>query len=380
MKTTHDITTYRGWLALASELLGDKPDWTALVQGDLGFVVIINGHVCGLATKDEGHIYSERDCYDFDASAWDSERGCWDGSTPEVTASSVLAPRFVNLAHTGATLAAQPMRQQSQVVGDCGATRLTLPSQLSWFIAEDHPAIGLTIEDYFVTDPYYDVGMRDKVDPQECWGLNEEQAKFIVGLNEELPLAVRDAINAGCQRLQKFAGVSKGVYADGHFANPDEFNKLMEVFASYIVGEINSNTLTSVSVIVEKTGVFQSSYEQHAARNGQSFVLQGPLDPATYDADDVGPMYRVKFADGEVIEAWPDEVKSALPQLGDVQEDAKEAAKHELQKALKKATECGLLDDLAGVLHPDAINRFCDAVGALDEPEKARDESPSPGM
>lgn len=30
MKSTHDITTYRGWLALASELLGDKPDWTAL--------------------------------------------------------------------------------------------------------------------------------------------------------------------------------------------------------------------------------------------------------------------------------------------------------------------------------------------------------------
>lgn len=65
---------------------------------------------------------------------------------------------------------------------------------------------------------------------------------------------------------------------------------------------------------------------------------------------------------------------------GNVQEVAKEAAKHELQKALKKATECGLLDDLAGVLHPDAINQFCDAVDARDEPEKARDESPSPGM
>jgi hypothetical protein len=92
--------------------------------------------------------------------------------------------------------------------------------------------------------------MRDKVDPQECWGLNEEQAKFIVGLNEELPLAVLDAINAGCQRLQKFAGVSKSVYADGHFANSDQFNKLMEVFASYIVGEINSHTSTSISEIV----------------------------------------------------------------------------------------------------------------------------------
>lgn len=65
---------------------------------------------------------------------------------------------------------------------------------------------------------------------------------------------------------------------------------------------------------VERAGVFQSSYEQHAARNGQSFVLLSTVDPSTYDADDVGPMYRIKFSDGEVIVAWPEEVQSALPQ------------------------------------------------------------------
>lgn len=248
MSTTHDITTYRGWLALARELLGDKPDWTALEQGELGFAVTISGHVCGLAVEDEGHIYSERECYDFDASAWDSERGCWDASTPEATSSIVLAPKFVNLAHEGANLVAPPILQQAQAVGDFRATALTLPSALSWFTATEHPEIGLSIQDCFVTDPYYDIGMREKVDPKECWGLNEDQAKFIVGLNEALPLAVIDAINAGCQRLQKFAGITRSSYADGHFANPDQFNKLMEVFASYIVGEINSNSATAVGL------------------------------------------------------------------------------------------------------------------------------------
>lgn len=200
-----------------------------------------------------------------------------------------------------------------------------------------------------------------------------------------------------------------------------------------------------------RKGVFAAKYDQYAERNGQTFTLLGVVDPNSYDSEDCGEMFHIRFADGIEVQAWPEEVESAVignvmksgmttnefystlpaaerpvfdqsvggfvihahPEIGvyprsyehslhafarskgvalvddehvppkgkgNVQEDAKEAAKHELQQALKKATECGFLDDLAGVLHPDAINQFCDAVGAFDEPEKALDESPSPGM
>lgn len=33
-----------------------------------------------------------------------------------------------------------------------------------------------------------------------------------------------------------------------------------------------------------------------------------------------------------------------------------------LLKALAEATDCGVLDNLGGYIHPDVINRFCGAV------------------
>lgn len=60
-----------------------------------------------------------------------------------------------------------------------------------------------------------------------------------------------------------------------------------------------------------KTGTFAAKYDQHAERNGQTFTVLGAVDPTTYDADECGPLYSIRFADGAEIEAWPEEVESA---------------------------------------------------------------------
>ena len=61
-----------------------------------------------------------------------------------------------------------------------------------------------------------------------------------------------------------------------------------------------------------KTGTFSAKYDQHAERNGQTFTVLGAVDPSTYDAAECGDMYVIRFADGLLIEAWPDEVTSAF--------------------------------------------------------------------
>lgn len=54
---------------------------------------------------------------------------------------------------------------------------------------------------------------------------------------------------------------------------------------------------------------FESTYEQHAERNGQSFthvrVISEPDD--MHDAE-VLPMHVIRFDDGVEIEAWPEEI------------------------------------------------------------------------
>lgn len=45
----------------------------------------------------------------------------------------------------------------------------------------------------------------------------------------------------------------------------------------------------------------------------------------------------------------------------------------ELQRALGQATQDGVLDELAVVLHPDVINQFCDAVDLLVKSYKAQE-------
>lgn len=61
-----------------------------------------------------------------------------------------------------------------------------------------------------------------------------------------------------------------------------------------------------------KTGTFAAKYDQLAERNGQTFTVLRAVDPSTYDADECGAMYRIRFADGVEVEARPEEVESAV--------------------------------------------------------------------
>lgn len=54
---------------------------------------------------------------------------------------------------------------------------------------------------------------------------------------------------------------------------------------------------------------FNSPYEQHANRIGQSFTVLSVIDkPDESHDEECLPMYRVRFEDGTEIEAWPEEV------------------------------------------------------------------------
>jgi hypothetical protein len=52
--------------------------------------------------------------------------------------------------------------------------------------------------------------------------------------------------------------------------------------------------------------------EAFAARVGTEAELLGKVDPTSYDADECGPMYLIRFtADGVPMEAWPEEIDPA---------------------------------------------------------------------
>jgi cytochrome c peroxidase len=54
---------------------------------------------------------------------------------------------------------------------------------------------------------------------------------------------------------------------------------------------------------------FNAVYDQYKNRNGQSFTVIRTIDKpdATHDAE-VLPMYEIQFPDGEIAQAWPEEV------------------------------------------------------------------------
>lgn len=101
-----NIQTYDGWMAAVNRLLAGKPDWTALVDSHY-FVVVVDGCVSALyREQDVNHIYTRDDLSDYDSSAWGSEVDesgelvdgkCWDGSTPEETAATVLNPVYTTI-------------------------------------------------------------------------------------------------------------------------------------------------------------------------------------------------------------------------------------------------------------------------------------------
>lgn len=56
---------------------------------------------------------------------------------------------------------------------------------------------------------------------------------------------------------------------------------------------------------------FTTPYQQHRDREDQPFEVVEKITTNTpeIDHDEVGDMYRVRFPDGVVIEAWPEEVE-----------------------------------------------------------------------
>jgi hypothetical protein len=57
---------------------------------------------------------------------------------------------------------------------------------------------------------------------------------------------------------------------------------------------------------------FTTPFTQFKDREGQSFkVLTVIVEPDAEHDEEVLPMYRIQFEDGEVIEAWSEEVKES---------------------------------------------------------------------
>ncbi len=55
---------------------------------------------------------------------------------------------------------------------------------------------------------------------------------------------------------------------------------------------------------------FTTPFDQYSERKGQPFEVVGKITEPDADHDfEVLPMYRIRFADGVEIEAWPDEVE-----------------------------------------------------------------------
>ena len=56
---------------------------------------------------------------------------------------------------------------------------------------------------------------------------------------------------------------------------------------------------------------FTTPYDQYADRQDQPFdVLAKITEPDDEHDEEVLPMYRIRFADGFVTEAWPEEVEN----------------------------------------------------------------------
>ncbi|MBV7542180.1 hypothetical protein [Acidovorax sp. sic0104] len=115
-----------------------------------------------------------------------------------------------------------------------------LPMELEWTMGDDGPELGVSAHGYFVVKPHLDVGLMNKVDPMECWGISPTLAKLIDDLNSALPEALEDAINAGCLRLQQAAGIRDGGYAGIYFSDAAKRVPVSEVLAEYIVRDVNT--------------------------------------------------------------------------------------------------------------------------------------------
>lgn len=53
--------------------------------------------------------------------------------------------------------------------------------------------------------------------------------------------------------------------------------------------------------------IFHTPYDQYAEREGQECEVLRELTDGERDPE-VGPMYRIRFADGQEIDVWPEEL------------------------------------------------------------------------
>lgn len=56
------------------------------------------------------------------------------------------------------------------------------------------------------------------------------------------------------------------------------------------------------------TKTFTTVDTEWADRSGHAVTVLGEIDPTTYDRDEVGPMFRIQFADGIQADAFGDEL------------------------------------------------------------------------
>ncbi|MFE6967177.1 hypothetical protein ACFVAJ_18835 [Agromyces sp. NPDC057679] len=56
------------------------------------------------------------------------------------------------------------------------------------------------------------------------------------------------------------------------------------------------------------TATFKTHDTSYRQYNGERVTVVSKLNPASYDADEVGPMYNIDFADGKPTEAFADEL------------------------------------------------------------------------
>ncbi len=64
--------------------------------------------------------------------------------------------------------------------------------------------------------------------------------------------------------------------------------------------------------------IFNSPWDDYRHRNGQPCkVLKGFYEPDEEHDQEVLPMYEIRFDDGEVIDAYPEELQAYCPECGE---------------------------------------------------------------
>lgn len=86
--------SYQSTLTVYKQLLEAKPGHALLIGSD-SVAVLVDGQVCGAYQDEMGRI--DLSCaYDFDKSAWNAERDCWDcDHSPAMTANAIKSPVFI---------------------------------------------------------------------------------------------------------------------------------------------------------------------------------------------------------------------------------------------------------------------------------------------